>query len=143
MAHWTWLQDSGALIDPEGFKRGHGYSGHGEGINNDNYQQVRDVGPIPVGRFYIGPWFDDEGGVGPVVARLVPTEGTDVFGRDDFMIHGDNEEMNRTASDGCIVLNHTLRCLMRDSGVHKLLVEQSIDYEERHGQPRLPLRKET
>jgi lipoprotein-anchoring transpeptidase ErfK/SrfK len=38
-------------------------------------------------------------------------------GRDGgFMVHGDNEHLNHTASDGCIILSHALREAIQQRG---------------------------
>lgn len=85
-----------------------GYSGHGAGLNNPKMQQVKDVGPIPQGVYTIEPPHADPV-VGPVAMRLQPAEANEMFGRGDFLIHGDNAAMNQTASEGCIVLPHSAR----------------------------------
>jgi len=85
-----------------------GYSGNGAGLNNPEMQQVKDVGPIPQGRYTIEPPHADPV-VGPVAMRLQPAEANEMFGRGDFLIHGDNAAMNQTASEGCIVLPHSAR----------------------------------
>jgi hypothetical protein len=66
-------------------------------------------GPIPRGAWTIGEFFDDPGGKGPVVAHLTPCEGTETFGRSGFMIHGDNQALNHSASEGCIVAPRFIR----------------------------------
>lgn len=40
---------------------------------------------------------------GPMTMRLTPMKGTDTFGRDGFLIHGDKMSVNHTASNGCII----------------------------------------
>ena len=77
-----------------------GYSGSGVGRNNPAEQAVPNVGPIPQGRYSIGPEFDAPV-QGPCTMRLTP-EGHDALGRDGFLIHGDNAAHD--ASQGCIVL---------------------------------------
>jgi hypothetical protein len=101
---WKYSQSTGKLVNPSGSLVGTGYSGHGEGLNNPAMQNVADVGPIPQGRWTIGTFFDDPGGKGPLVAHLTPWSVTKTFGRSGFMVHGDNEAMNHTASEGCVVL---------------------------------------
>ena len=41
--------------------------------------------------------------------RLTPQSGTNTYGRDGFLIHGDNTAMNHTASHGCIILPRIVR----------------------------------
>ena len=98
-----WLRD-GALLST-------GYSGHGAGLNNPAMQNVEGVGPIPRGRYTIGPARDDAH-LGPLVMRLIPDPGNQMFDRSAFDLHGDNPQMNHTASDGCIIMGHDLRAII-------------------------------
>lgn len=77
-----------------------GYSGAGPGRDSPELQAVHNVGPIPQGKYSIGPEFDAPV-QGPCVMRLTPV-GHDALGRTGFMIHGDNAAHD--ASTGCIVL---------------------------------------
>jgi hypothetical protein len=45
-----------------------------------------------------------------------------LFGRDDFLIHGESTARNRTASTGCIVLPMDVRRIILDSGDDVLTV---------------------
>lgn len=119
---WKYSQASGTLTNPSGSRVGFGYSGHGDGVNNPSDEQQRNVGPIPQGEWEIGHFFDDPGGKGPVVAHLTPLPGTETFGRSGFMIHGDNEQMNHTASEGCLVLPRLLREQLASSIDRTLIV---------------------
>ena len=78
------------------------YAGRGEGLNNPAMQNVPKVGPLPQGRYLIAPPADDPV-VGEFALRLSPYNSNEMFGRADFFIHGDNPQMNHTASEGCIV----------------------------------------
>jgi len=106
---WKYEQKSGRLINPAGVQVCVGYSGNGKGLNNPEMQEVHKVGPIPQGKYAIGTFFDDPGGKGPIVSHLKPLEGTDIFGREGFMIHGDNQAANHSASEGCVILPHLIR----------------------------------
>ena len=103
---WYFSQ-RGAIWHDNGPKSG-SYSGHGEGLNNHAMEAVHGVGPIPVGRYAIGPWEAQHGRLGRIVAALTPV-GHDAHGRSGFFWHGDNAEMNNTASDGCIVSPYATR----------------------------------
>jgi hypothetical protein len=81
---------------------GTGYSGAPAGKNDPELQNVKDVGPIPQGRYTIGPAFDADP-QGPVTMRLTPDPENEMFGRDGFLIHGDTDPAG-FASTGCIVL---------------------------------------
>jgi hypothetical protein len=100
---------------------GTGYSGNGEGLNNPAMSDVHNVGPIPAGRWSISQPFTDPG-KGHTVMRLSPLDGTETFGRGGFLIHGDNEAMNHTASEGCIILEFVLRQMIAQSGDDELQV---------------------
>jgi hypothetical protein len=43
------------------------------------------------------------------------TPSGDTFGRSDFFIHGDNAQLNHSASDGCIILVREIRQQIVDS----------------------------
>lgn len=106
---YTYSQSTGR-ITANGTWEGSGYSGHGIGLNNGALEAEVGLGPIPKGRWRIVSWtpgethYIDHNGhdLGPIVAILEPV-GHDAHGRTGFRIHGDNEAMNHTASDGCIV----------------------------------------
>lgn len=115
---WTYSQSTGILSDGEPL--GTGYSGNGIYINDPKSETVHDHGPIPRGVWEIGIWFDDEH-LGPCVAALRPTS-QDVYGRGGFFIHGDNKDMNKSGSDGCIVLARFLRQSIRASGTKTITV---------------------
>jgi hypothetical protein len=123
---WIYRQQSGELRHG-GQLVGICYSGRGEGLNNPTMENVPDVGPIPKGSYTIGPFFYDppisgDAGKGPFVTYLRPDRQNEMFGRDGFMIHGDNDELNHTASDGCIVASRTIREAIRDSNDSQLEV---------------------
>lgn len=117
---WTYQQSDGELRN-NGMLAGHGYSGHGEGLNNHAMEAVPNVGPIPVGMWRIIRWDEHHGNKGPIVAVLEP-EGHDAHGRTDFLVHGDNQAMNHTASHGCIILDRDQREAWRESGDMQLEV---------------------
>jgi hypothetical protein len=121
---WKYAQGSGKLVNPAGSVVGFGYSGRGVGLNNPAEQAVEDVGPIPQGEWTIGRFFDDEGGKGPLVAHVTAAPGTETYGRSGFMIHGDNEAANHTASEGCIILPRGLRVMVMASAESALTVTE-------------------
>jgi hypothetical protein len=117
---WSYSQSSGALSH-DGVFVGTGYSGKGEGLDNPDLQDVPDEGPIPEGTYTIGP-ASTHPGKGPVVMELEPDPSNQMFGRSGFLIHGDNVEMNHTASDGCIILSHDIREQIDESEDRVLIV---------------------
>ncbi|MCC8400846.1 DUF2778 domain-containing protein [Paraburkholderia sp. MMS20-SJTN17] len=98
-----------------------GYSGRGKGKDNHDMQYVRDIGPIPVGEYTIGAPFRHDH-TGPYSMRLTPINGTNTHGRAGFMIHGDSIKEPGNASNGCIVLDPTIRMRIWNSGDRLLKV---------------------
>lgn len=117
---WTYHQQSGELLH-DGAPAGFGYSGSGLGKNNPAMQDQPSVGPIPRGRYTIGKRHDTPTH-GPCVMVLTPAPGTDTFGRDGFLIHGDSKQVPGTASLGCIILSRTIRDQIGGSGDTELEV---------------------
>lgn len=77
-----------------------GYAGHGKGRNNPHFEYVKNVGPLPRGKYWVReerhPRFRAP------VFRLTPYRETEMRGRSGFLIHGNNAEND--ASQGCIIL---------------------------------------
>jgi hypothetical protein len=105
---WTYKQSTGELFQ-NGVLIADGYSGHGSGVNNPELQNIRNIGPIPQGEYVICDPMNPPDHLGPVAMALEPEPDTEMFGRDSFFIHGDNDEVNHTGSDGCIILPHEVR----------------------------------
>jgi RHS repeat-associated protein len=108
-----------------------GYSGHGEGVNHPGYEFVKDVpgehspGPIPRGTYRIERQQNNVTGSGtrlPGSMRLTPDPKNTMYGRDGFLIHGDNPRGNQTASTGCIILPPSIRRVIGNSGDNRLRV---------------------
>jgi hypothetical protein len=117
---WTYNRSNGAL-SRGGALVATGYSGNGDGLNNPSMSTIHDVGPIPAGKWFISSPFIDPG-KGPLVMRLIPADDTQTWGRGGFLIHGDNVEMDHTASEGCIILGHDVRQQIAMSGDDELEV---------------------
>ncbi|CAF1121418.1 unnamed protein product [Adineta ricciae] len=84
----TYYQSTGKFVTSDGTSYS-GYSGNGEGLNNPNKESVRCVGPIP--------------------KVLTPSPSNIMYGRSDFLIHGDNKKNDYSASKGCIVVEPNAR----------------------------------
>lgn len=82
-----------------------GYSGFGISRNQPEREDMAGEGPIPRGRYMIGPPHESKR-VGPVAMRLHPV-GHTAHGRSALMIHGDNR--THSASRGCVILPRTVR----------------------------------
>ena len=117
---WIYEQSTGRLLR-NGKLAGFGYAGYGDGQNNPAMQHLRNVGPLPQGVWRILPPQDPAGRLGPLALPLEPISG-EMFGRDDFLIHGDSTARNRTASIGCIVVAIEVRRLIVGSGDDLLTV---------------------
>lgn len=110
---WEYSQRTGQ-INWNGRLLAAGYSGMGIGRNNPQMERVRDVGPIPRGRYRIGPSHAHPG-KGPVTMSLSPV-GHAAYGRTAFLIHGDSSQHPGAASHGCIVLPQDARRRIAASG---------------------------
>jgi hypothetical protein len=108
---WTYRQSDGELAY-DGELICHAYSGFGEGKNNSSLEWKPNVGPIPRGRYIIGPDMGDYGNKKAPVMRLTP-DGHSACGRSGFLIHGDN--LDHTASHGCIIVGRVIRQMIADS----------------------------
>lgn len=111
-----WLRRGGSLI-------GIGYSGCGEGLNNTECQDEPNLGPCPQGVWILGEPFDSPKH-GPYCIPLTPAEGTNTFGRSEFLVHGDSIEHagEYLASRGCVILRRSVRHLLREGGDGQLTV---------------------
>ena len=110
---WRYGQNTGNMYRPDGTLAGTGYAGghqgtHPEGINNHDMQNVKSVGPLPVGMYTFGtPIAHSQ--LGPFAIPLIPDDDNEMFGRGDFFEHGDTLAMNHSASDGCIIQSRSVR----------------------------------
>lgn len=117
----TYQQSTGRLTNSEGVLIGDGYSGNGLGLNNPQMQSVAMHGPIPQGVYEVGPALT-EAKLGCLAMALIPRTGQNLFGRSGFFIHGDNQAMNHTASEGCIIMPRGVRTAIALSGDKELRV---------------------
>lgn len=104
---FVYSQSTGILTH-EGIALGKGYSGHGDGINNAAMQSVHDIGPIPRGKYRIGPQ-QTHPKLGPVAMPLQPYPMNEMFGRSAFFIHGPHSNDKCDSSEGCIILDRKVR----------------------------------
>lgn len=96
------------------------YSGDKDHYNQPQFEQLLKKGPIPAGT-YLMYYQISHPTLGKHVYELEPTGGQPMYGRDGFYIHGDNEELNHTASEGCIIAPLEVRLLLLYEDI--LLVE--------------------
>lgn len=119
---WTYKQSSGQLWhgDPEPVATG--YSGaEPDGKNNPTMQDVRDIGPIPCGAYTIGSPRNSPTH-GPFALPLSPDPDNEMFGRSEFLMHGDSIEHPGQASEGCIIMPRNVRERVWNSSDHRLTV---------------------
>ena len=118
---WTYQQATGRLFLNTVFV-GVGYAGNGIGLNNPAAQDDGFVGPLPAGEYTIGPPHSPPDHMGPFALPLYPSPTNEMFGRNGFFMHGDNEKMNHTASDGCMIMGLAIRSQVSASTEKSLIV---------------------
>lgn len=123
---WTYSQSTGKLTDPTGAVVATGYAGGNcgkvpSGVNNPSMQGIKGCGPLPRGNYAMGTPVEGTQ-LGPLAIPLLPDKGNQMFGRGGFYMHGDTPEMNRSASEGCIIMPHAIRALCAASTDKRLEV---------------------
>ena len=119
---WYYVIESGDLFHNQQWVA-KGYAGALQARNNPLLQHLKNVGPIPEGRYHIGaPILSRK--TGPFVLPLEPDQHN-AIGRDDFQIHGDNDTHN--ASKGCIILDMPCRKFISSSKDYCLQVIAHVD----------------
>jgi lipoprotein-anchoring transpeptidase ErfK/SrfK len=113
-------QSTGKLTDAYGNLIGVGYSGNGLGKNNPKMENMKSIGPIPKGKYFIGEPYNSKN-TGPFTMALSPYEDNKMYDRSGFAIHGDNRINPGTASHGCIILSRKIRELI-NKGKDKIIV---------------------
>jgi hypothetical protein len=127
---WTYIQKTGELLHDR-LRVALGYSGYDDpttrqrGKNNPELQNVANVGPIPEGKYAIGSPHDSKEH-GPFVLPLTPDPANEMFGRSDFLIHGDSKDHPGAASRGCIIVGLDARHEVNLSGDKLLQVISGV-----------------
>jgi hypothetical protein len=121
--HWVYSQSSGNLLfvneKGEVSQISVGYSGSQLYQNNPDAQHIKNNGPIPRGEYQITLVDNHKG---PYSIALSPQDDNEMFDRSSFMIHGDNSKGDKSASQGCIILDRATRERITESGVETLVV---------------------
>lgn len=91
---------------------GSGWAGHGAGKNNHAMQNVKGVGPLPLGKYYIGDPLEGTH-LGPLAFPLTPDKSNEMFGRGSFWIHGASAAHPELSSDGCIIQGRASRAYIQ------------------------------
>ncbi len=125
---WTYQQDTGNLYDPDDAFVATGYAGgncgkNPEGVNNHDMQNVKKIGPLPVGIYTFGEVVL-KSALGPFAIPLLPDPGNVMFGRGGFYCHGDTTPSGN-ASEGCIIMPRAIRELMYASKDNRIEVKVS------------------
>lgn len=123
---WTYEQNSGKLFDNSMRHIATGYAGgncgkNPEGVNNPSMQEVRKIGPLPVGKYCIEDPVEHPH-LGPFAMPLKPYPDNVMFGRSGFYIHGDSVKNPGSASEGCIIMNRITREKIWSSNDHEIEV---------------------
>ena len=118
---WQYNQKTGQLT-LNNKAVGVGYSGRGNGRNNPLFETASNIGPIPRGRYRIGPQRSHPK-KGSLTMSLIPI-GHTANGRTSFLIHGDSLKNPGDASEGCIILDRNVRQTIAVSGDADLEVVQ-------------------
>ncbi len=90
--------------------------------NDPASQKLHNQGPIPQGKYNIGPVRLQTETHGPFVLPLIPDPANEMFGRAGFLIHADSIKAPGTASEGCIILPRDVRKAIIQAADYDLLV---------------------
>lgn len=127
---WVYCQNTGKMYQEaeDGTEisgtGGVGYSGAQGHINKYKSQHLRNLGPIPIGKYKIGKQRNSDS-AGPGVLDLTPHSDTNTYGRDSFLIHGESDDgIDRNSSSGCIIQNPNVRDEVANSGDDELQVSR-------------------
>jgi hypothetical protein len=121
--YFVYSQSSGNFLyvhtDGSTYQIATGYSGNTIYANNPDAQIDKGLGPLPQGEYTLTAYDNHKG---PETIFLAPDPSNNMYGRDNFLIHGDNGQNNHSASEGCIILDRTTRDYIINSGVVRLYV---------------------
>lgn len=123
---WTYEQNTGRLLDPNGVFVAKGYAGgncghNPEAVNNHAMQSVHNVGPLPVGKYTLGEVIQ-ESHLGPWAIPLIPDPANEMFGRGHFFMHGDMIGHPGAGSEGCIIMARQVRIAVAASSDRQIYV---------------------
>lgn len=118
---WTYKQATGELANPAGDVVEVGYAGAQPYVNQPLAEWRENLGPLPTGLYRLGDAYDHPN-LGPCAIPLGPHPDNQMYGRDDFFVHGDTESMDQTASQGCIIMSRATRDQLVASDIRVLEV---------------------
>lgn len=123
---WTYEIITGRIYSDSGSLVGVGYSGAPGFKNNPADVMLKNEGPIPPGTYTIGAP-QDTVDHGPYAMALTPDPANVMYGRDEFLMHGDNVHQPGTASEGCIIQARDVREDVWNSMDHVLNVVTQLE----------------
>jgi hypothetical protein len=118
---WTYSQRTG-MLKHNGSSITQGYSGFGAGKDKPEMEKVRNIGPIPKGKYTMIELIPHHPHTGSYSIRLLPDSNNKMYGRSGFLIHGDSIKNPGTASNGCIILKLVYRKKIWESNDRRLEV---------------------
>lgn len=127
MPDWLYHQTTGNLFYLNGISTQpveQGYSGYGSCKNKPECQGVKQLGPIPHGKYTVGKSTEIHGGKIKTAIPLTPDPANDMMGRDGFFVHGDGTVKPGEASEDCIICSLETRKKMDLSAPTTLHVER-------------------
>lgn len=129
---WHYLSDLGKLYheDPD-TDVGFGWSGQRAGKNNPAMQNVPKVGPTPEGFYTVGKAYHHLR-LGPVTMNLEPDDSNQMYGRDEFRVHGAAKVNPELSSEGCMILPESIRLMLDASQDRRLQVLTSEHAQPNH-----------
>ncbi len=86
-----------------------GYSGYPPYKNIPSAVHLMGLGPIPYGDWSFGFTSHNETHMGPIAIPILPSVGTNTYGRGGFYAHGESISNPGFASHGCIILKRETR----------------------------------
>jgi len=104
---YTFQQSTGKLFH-DGALTATGWAGQPPHKNDPNGQCEKNVGPLPRGKYAIGPAYHHPK-LGPITMNLTPASSNEMCGRGDFRIHGASASDPEHSSEGCIIMPHDIR----------------------------------
>ena len=124
--NWTFEISTGKMYRPDGSLAGTGYAGGDLGkvpaaVDNPADESQKDIGPLPEGWYTFGSARNSPT-LGPLAIPLYPDPENQMYSRSGFWLHADSEVNHGMASEGCIVLDHSIRQEMESSPMRRLKV---------------------
>lgn len=125
---WMFNISAGAISQDDTYI-GDAYAGAPGYVDEPDAEGMVGKGPLPEGWYTMCPPINKPESVGEYAIELIPDPENDMKGRSGFFCHGDNPQMNHSASDGCIVAVLPIRQRMWTSGDRRIEVVSGLQPE--------------